>query len=229
MLVPPHVIAASTTGPSHIRDGTACQDAFAFRVAGGHVVAAIADGLGSARCGGLGAAIAVEAALAACLQERSPAAGLIAARVALEAAAARVAMPLGDYACTLLVCLAADGEVTSAHVGDGAAVTELDGCFEVLSAPGDSEYVDVVVPLTAAGWQTEARVAHGRAGAFALFTDGCQRAALWRGRAHPGWWGPIFAHAREAQDGARLERLLASSRLSDHSDDDKTLLVAVLA
>lgn len=228
MPVLPHVLAASATGPSHRREGADCQDAFAFRACGSTVAAAVADGLGSARCGAIGAAIAVEAALEACLQERSAAAGIVAGRVAVEAAAWRLAQPLGDFACTLLVCLAAGDEVTAGHVGDGAAVVERDGRFDVLSRPGDSEYPDEVVPLTSAGWRDETRVSRARADAFALLTDGCQRAALRRGEAHAGWWAPIFAHARRAGDPGPLQRLLASERLDEHSDDDKTLLVAVL-
>ena len=228
MPVLPHVLAASATGPSHRREGADCQDAFAFRACGSTVAAAVADGLGSARCGGIGAALAVEAALEACLQEQSAAAGLIAGRIAVEAAAARLAQPVGDFACTLLVCLAAGAEVTAAHVGDGAAVIECDGGLEVLSAPGDSEYPDEVVPLTSAGWLEKTRVTRARADAFALFTDGCQRAAILRGQAHAGWWTPIFAHARQVSDPGPLARLLASERLAEHSDDDKTLLVAIL-
>jgi protein phosphatase 2C-like protein len=226
VLAPPYVLAATVTGPSHERDGRSGQDAFAVRHFSEGFIAAVADGLGSVRGGGIGAAIAVEAAVAA----SSAAEAIIAARTALEAASCRLAMPLSELACTLLVCSAWRAEVVTAHVGDGAAVTD---SGLVLSAPGDSEYVDEVVPLTAPGWLAATRVNCTQAvGAIALFTDGCQRAALRRRRggwvAHPGWWQPLFAHARAAEDASRLAALLDGPRLREHSDDDKTLLIGVL-
>lgn len=226
MPVPPYVVAATVTGPSHRRDGRSGQDAYAYRLAPDGLVASVADGLGSAPWGGLGARLAVAAAIDA----RSPAEGIVAARVALESAAAEMAAPLGEFACTLLVCSAAAEEVTIAHVGDGGAVVD---CGAVLSPPADSEYVEEVEPLTSPGWAAATRVSRlAGAGAFALFTDGCQRAALTRRpggwSAHGGWWRPLFHFARSEPDAEQLAAFLSGPRMSAHSDDDKTLLIAVL-
>lgn len=227
MASPPYVIAATVAGPSHRREGRAGQDAFAYRLLPDGVIAAVADGLGSAPWSGIGARLAVDAAITAC----SPAAAVAAARVALESAAAALATPLRDFGCTLLVCQASPGEVVTAHVGDGGAVADTGA---VVSPPADSEYVDEVEPLTADGWAAATRVNRVTgAAAVALFTDGCQRAALARRpdgwAAHPGWWRPLFAHARRADDASALEAFLEGPRLNAHSDDDKTLLIAVLA
>lgn len=214
------------TGPGHLRDGRPGQDAYAFSPLGDGVIAAVADGLGTAPWGALGARVAVDAAVQCC----SPAAAVVAARVAVEAAAAQVAAPLGDFGCTLLVCLVSAEEVVTAHVGDGGAVVE---SGLVLSPPAESEYVEEVEPLTSPGWAPATRINRLAApSAVALFTDGCQRAALRRRAgawsAHPGWWRPLFEFARTSGAPAELEAFLAGPRLSAHSDDDKTLLIAVV-
>jgi hypothetical protein len=58
------VIAASAAGTSHAAAGNACQDAFSHTIAaGGALVAAVADGAGSARLAGEGAELAARSAV----------------------------------------------------------------------------------------------------------------------------------------------------------------------
>ncbi len=58
------VIAESVAGTSHTASGAACQDAFSFRVTSdGILIAAVADGAGSSKCAGEGAALAVRSAV----------------------------------------------------------------------------------------------------------------------------------------------------------------------
>jgi len=71
---------------------------------------------------------------------------------------------------------------------------------------------------------------------LALFTDGCQRAALARHGdryvPYDGFFDPVFAYARELTDLREAEQelraLLASEKLCRNCEDDKTLVVAVL-
>jgi serine/threonine protein phosphatase PrpC len=58
------VVAASVGGTSHLRNNQLCQDAHHWQILPDNVlVAAVADGAGSAVSGKLGAMVAVEAAI----------------------------------------------------------------------------------------------------------------------------------------------------------------------
>jgi len=48
--------------------------------------------------------------------------------------------------------------------------------------------------------------------------------------AHEGFFGPLFSFVRDAPDDAedQLRRLLEGPKISEHSDDDKTLVLALL-
>src|SRR5690349_3357490 len=58
------VVASSVAGISHARSGDECQDAHCWvRTGNGMIIAAVADGAGSAAMGGLGAEVAVRTAV----------------------------------------------------------------------------------------------------------------------------------------------------------------------
>jgi hypothetical protein len=243
----PRVVGAATVGPAHTATGEGCQDRFAHRVTGsGAVVVAVADGLGSAANAAHGASVAVDAAVAeaaAMLEATPPAAfdeaaeaAVVAARAALEAAGASEGQSLASLACTLIVAAGDQDGLGVAHVGDGAVVVQHDDSGMALaSGPGDSEYVDQVDPLTSDRWKDHLRTAtvFGAVSGFAVLTDGCQRAALRSGLAHephPQFFLPIFEHVRRVPDeeaSPDLAALLAGAKLSEHSDDDKTLVLAL--
>jgi Protein phosphatase 2C len=232
-------LGASVAGASHARRGTPCQDAFAIERSDGSLVIAVADGLGSAPRADLGAVAAVQAAADAALDhldrepERAALEGLVAARHALE----RVGRcgRITDVACTLMVVVST-GRIGIAHIGDGAVVGSHEGRFAVLSPPGASEYVNEVDSLAADDWTDNVRCCAGLDGidAVAVFTDGMQHAALRKdaGRlsAHEGFFGPLFSFLREAPDDGeqQLVRLLEGPKISEHSDDDKTLVLALV-
>jgi Protein phosphatase 2C len=243
----PRVVGAATVGPAHTAVGEGCQDRFAHRVTGsGAVVVTVADGLGSAAKAAYGASVAVDAAVAeaAAMLEATPPAALaeavvaavVAARAALEAAVVLDGQPLASLACTLIVAAGDQDSLAVAHVGDGAVVVQhKDSTIALASGPGDSEYVDHVDPLTCDRWKDHLRTAtvSGTVAGFAVLTDGCQRAALRSGVAHephPQFFLPIFEHVRRVPDeeaSADLAGLLAGPKLSEHSDDDKTLVLAL--
>jgi hypothetical protein len=226
------VLGASVAGASHVRRGLPCQDA--FRVV--ENVIAVADGLGSAAHSELGAVAATEAAVhgAAGHAEYEPARaaleGVVAAREALEKVARAHDYELRDLACTLIVAVYAQ-RVGLAHVGDGAVVGACGDDVFMLSPPDKAEYINEVVPITSDGWidSVQTVVCSDAVDAIGLFTDGCQHAAIRRGRAHPGFLGPLFAYARsEAPGDEALADLLNGAKMAEHSDDDKTLVLAVL-
>jgi hypothetical protein len=238
------IIGASAIGSAHVRKQLPCQDAFLALEYDGSFAIAVADGLGSATHADVGASAAVFAAATRALRSADDDAAVsaieacIAAREALELVAAIDGLSLRDLACTLLVAAGNEEHTGVAHIGDGAIVALCGEELHVLSPPEDSEYLNEVHPLTAADWERHVRWAscRTRADALAVFTDGCQHAALRRkngvAEAHAGFFVPLFDFARSGigpDDGrAALEQLLTGRKMSEYSDDDKTLVIAVL-
>ena len=247
---PPYVVAASVIGPLHVAKALPCQDAFEFTVADDVVVVAVADGLGSAALSDLGAQAAVETA--AREAARRHAAGgfdgdtwadelravMAAARASVEAEADASGAALRELGCTLLVAVATAEHLHAAQVGDGAVVAHTDAGLRLVTRPDESEYVNEVTPLTADGYESsvQATALTEPVDAVAVLTDGCQRAGLKNSpdgpAPHPGFFEPMFRFARTvsspAQGQADLEDFLDGAKMRDSSEDDKTLVLAVL-
>jgi serine/threonine protein phosphatase PrpC len=133
----PYIFGASVIGPSHIEKGTPCQDACKYAIIPPNCgVIAVADGLGSASKSDTGAQIAVEAALdvgKATISKKkiaetdlSDAAkeAVAFARKELEAKATKEQCSLHDLACTIIVAIFYEDNVSVAHIGDGAVVAK---------------------------------------------------------------------------------------------------------
>lgn len=228
---PTWIVGASAVGASHARQETPCQDAFAERTFEDGFAIAVSDGMGSAAAAALGARIAVDAAVIDADDAETMAR---AARAALEAHAAEAGVAIGDLACTFLAICLRDGHATIAHVGDGAIVgLDPSGNLRLLSAPENGEYVNETTPLTSDRWREALRLGHldEACTVYAAFTDGLAHAALTAaGEPHPGFWNPLVAALRRIEDvgsaTAALQALLAGPKLAEHSDDDKTLVLA---
>jgi hypothetical protein len=249
LLPAPYVFGASVIGPAHVARQRPCQDACAFAVLGeGLGVVAVADGLGSAPHAEVGAQAAVKAAVEtvrALVSETTTGPAAIArqamsrAREQVEAAAREQQRPLGELACTLIVVVFSGGRIGVAHIGDGAVVARTAAGLTVVSGPGDSEYANEVTPLTYEGWEKAARSGAEVEGVevLAAFTDGCQRGCLIRSaaghRPSPQFFEPLFSYAGALTDMEKgdqdVTQLLGSQRFAQVSEDDKTLVVAVLA
>lgn len=234
----PVVLGASVAGASHVRDGLPCQDAFRFEETDGALVVAVADGLGSAARSDLGAVAATEAAVARAAEItanpcRAAVEGVIAARDALEKLAWVEDCEIRDLACTLLVLVAAE-RVGVAHVGDGGAIGLREGEPYVLSPAAPSEYVNEVDSLSSDEWVDHVRtvLCVEAIDAIGVFTDGCQHAAIRAKKAHAGFFGPLFDYARSGvgaeEASAAISQLLSGEKMSEHSDDDKTLVLVLL-
>ncbi len=247
------VFGGKCMGDLHVKLQTHCQDSFEHKVLpSGRVLIAVADGLGSAAKSEIGSDLAVKTAVAeyAAISKDSPPADLAdfketakktleACRKAIETKAdAEKAQPR-DLACTLILVLCGEGRVWVAHVGDGAVVARIEGNLDVVSASGDSEYANEVTPLTSKAWENEVEYKTlEKVEAVAVFTDGCQRAAFAkRGgelTAHEKFFNPLFNFAQklDASEAAKgrteLEALLGSPKICENSDDDKTLVIAVV-
>ena len=246
-----YIFGASVIGPLHIERGIPCQDACMYEILPLNCgVIAVADGLGSASKSDTGAQIAVEAALdagKATISKKKIAETNLSdvakeavafARKELEAKATKEQCSLHDLACTIIVAIFYEDSVSVAHIGDGAVVAKTEEGLRLISAPGDSEYVNEVIPLTTKDWEQSLRITPKISGVecVAVFTDGCQRAALLRSQnglqPYDRFFEPLFSYAQELEvleEGEQdIRDFLASQKMSEHSEDDKTLVIAVL-
>jgi hypothetical protein len=159
------------------------------------------------------------------------------ARARLEEVAAIQSCPLADLGTTLILVVAASGWLAVAHIGDGAVVA-LDtwGNLETVARPQNGQYINETFPLTLPDaleiaqyqvWQVEIQ-------AVALLSDGLQRLALRLPSydPHPPFFSPLFQQlsnlsSQEIADraGQSLADFLASDRVTEHSDDDRTLVL----
>jgi hypothetical protein len=237
---------------SHHKLGLPCQDAHGWKVLeNGLLVAAVADGAGSAPLADAGASIAASHAtkeLAGELNGVSNPSELdnerwekllletaARARARLESEANDRSVSMSDLATTLIVAVVGVSFVAAAQVGDGAIVVALcDDALICLGRPPIGEYLNETSFLTSgtALAQIQPVIWRGDLKAVAMFSDGLQMAALRmpEGEPHPGFFLPLIgfaegqANAAEARAG--LVSFLESPRLRERTDDDVTLLLA---
>ncbi len=251
------VFGGRRTGSSHILKGIPCQDAFCCdRTETGEIIVAVADGLGSAGSSEIGSEIAVNSAVGkikslfrADNDYKTPKAAIMknrdiineafyAARKALEEYAADYDIHTGELACTLIVAFTFEGALTTGQIGDGAITGMIKGNIHLLSDPGDSEYINEVTPLTSGKIEKNIRINENllNVDVFAVFTDGCQRAFLEKkdGEYIPfePFFRPFFSCVRkfssENEASDEIMAFLGSEKMENNSDDDKTLVIAVL-
>lgn len=152
--------AASIRGKSHIQSGTVCQDAYRIlTLPNGLKVAAVADGVGSAKCAERGSQIAVKTVTDFISDnypiDNSPISIKSMLRTAYNRAlieiqkdATRNHNSMSDYDTTLMVTIFDGKRGYYAHVGDGAIIgLKTDGSYTEIS-----QYQNVdgrVIPLRA--------------------------------------------------------------------------------
>ncbi|TPQ49376.1 protein phosphatase 2C domain-containing protein [Prosthecomicrobium hirschii] len=248
-------VAASVVGLSHIRAGTRLQDAkhcFVSSKTDGRPVffAVVADGAGSAKFGGQGATIVCRTFAS---QARDALRGtselpddetiwswLDIARDRIQLAAKKRELTARDFATTLVLVIASPDAIVTAHIGDGAIVARdrVSAQWNVMSEPHHGEYASTTYFVTDDP-QPAMRIGRHLNGfsAIAAFSDGIENLVLdsVTGAAYAGFFAPMAkpldASIKTGRDCALSESLaafLASDRLNERTDDDKTLIVAVL-
>jgi len=248
---PWRVVFAKATGTAHLNNGLPCQDAADWRVLpSGFLTIALADGAGTAPQAETGANLAISAALTSLensLANQFP--SDMSAWIAALHQAFRTAQDVlfaeaqdneltpGDYATTLTCLVAADHRLAFGQVGDGVLVARTSsGELYTLTQPQRGEYANETLFLTMpealelAYFQTVELDLSG----LAVMSDGLIRLALQL----PGYipYHPFFSPlwtfaARSASDSEanlQLAEFLASERVCARTDDDKTLVIAVL-
>ena len=252
------VAGATAAGASHLRDNTPNQDAVYCRlVEVGHgqvVIAAVADGAGSAPRSDEGSQIAVSAAVAAIVDgiNRQPAAAfsepiaeslardaIKQAKFAVERYGQRHNVPARELACTLIVAFASDSLLTAAQVGDGAVIAFNigSGAAMTLCEAHSGEYANETTFITSRSRPHElASVGHASGydyDGLALITDGLQNLALKmpEREAFLGFWNPMLndlAHTDEPEAvPGRLHAFISGERVQSRTTDDVTIAIAV--
>ena len=250
---------ASVAGVSHERSGLPCQDSMSYRVAGGVLIASVADGAGSAELSDVGSELAVETSARTAERllreehDHSPLplhetcirpiviAAVGEAKRELQAEADRRGVDVRQLATTLLLAIHTTGLLAVAQIGDGAVVvSDGRGAFLTWITPQrGGEYANQTNFLTSENAMSELEVRVGRlnlgSAHLALFTDGLQNIVLngADNSPHTPFFAPLFSWMRSRPDGDAAARGLAaflkSPKVTDRADDDLTLLLATLA
>lgn len=247
-------VAASVTGTSHHKSKAPCQDSHRLDIltADGPVVVLIAsDGAGSASRSELGSS-------RACLElfdnirlylEEGGKVGDVSrelafswvenAAEAVQQVANREAMPIREFACTLLAAVIAEEHAVFLQIGDGAIVFwgrgDDDWCIS--SWPQHGEYLNTTRFLT----EPESRQAFEFTSAavpvleVAVFTDGIEALVLHYATqtVHSPFFDGMFPAIRALDQpgfnallSEQLAGYLASPAITERSDDDISLLMA---
>lgn len=251
------IACASAIGSSHREFGKPCQDAGRIDVVSDDegqscLVAAVADGAGSAAHAEIGAMVCCNALVSAVrrwwqdpqregFDEAVLGLAFDQAHDELAEEASRREVPVRELACTALLAIVTPLGAAFAQIGDGAIVyqsADTDALPMLVFWPDQGEYANVTRFLTDSDWGQglQTRVDIGLAvSRLSLFTDGLQRLALKLAdkAPHAPFFAPLWqalaaldpaAQPRFAHD---MQQWLMSPAIESRTDDDKTLLLAV--
>ncbi len=245
------VTAASVRGPDHAREGRPRQDACAWCAEGSRLVAAIADGAGSAPRSREGARVCSATVVDALSGSPAPAPGDEAGdavRAALEAAIADARSSLEghledagtgslrDYTATVVGVWAEAERGWLFHIGDGAAAAARaeDPADSVVSPPENGRFAEETFFFTDRAWRQHLRITPFSArNLVVLASDGAGSftfAPRWRGL-DADFVGPLARHLEGRPPAAARRTLAHVLRAPDAqaiSGDDKTLVLARL-
>jgi hypothetical protein len=243
-----HVIGASVKGTSHEKRDQPCQDAHAYRVTpDGCILVAVGDGAGSAERSDEGSRLAVDTAVAVlemALDDGTPeddgewtavmVAAFEEARQAVIELSKLEQKPPRIFASTLTCAAILDECLVVGQIGDGVAVARGEnGHLFAATEPQHGEYANETYFLTMAEAmdKIEVCVYAQNVSDVALMTDGLIRLAMKvaENQPHSPFFEPLFAFAAQAEDKVEAQNelvaLLASERVCERTDDDKTLVL----
>ena len=248
-------IAASAIGTSHIKRGEVCQDAndcqlFQLQNGSKILVAVVADGAGSAKFGGEGAALACSVFLDLVadhlsngsaieqVSEETARFWLNVVKSRLSGQAEAISQSLRDFACTLLAAIVGDASSVFIQVGDGVIVVadSEESAYGHIFWPDRGEYENTTHFITEESAEEHLQFEFVRREIveLALLSDGLQRLALdYRNHAaykpfFEGLFRPLRGKAEGRSDelNRSLVEFLSSPRVNGKTDDDKTLILA---
>ncbi|MEM7556187.1 MAG: PP2C family serine/threonine-protein phosphatase [Cyanobacteria bacterium P01_A01_bin.84] len=247
------VVAASVCGTSHQKSKQLCQDAHHWQLLPDNIlVAAVADGAGSASQGKVGAMIAVETAVENLsikefnrnsLMDDATVRSLLSeavssAKKAVEEEAYVSKREASDLSTTLIVIIATPELAAVAQVGDGVAVAkDIEGNLLALTIPDNGEYINETTFLTSPTALDTAQLKIWRQAIVnvGVITDGLEMLAMNMavGAPHEPFFLPLFEFVANAEDKTvakeQLVKFLRSDKITQRTDDDLTLIVGALS
>jgi hypothetical protein len=251
---PWRIAYSSVIGTSHAKTGSPCQDAGGCVVVTAHdesevLIAAVSDGAGTAIRSEAGSKLAVTRFLHDFAEAASgPHFSAIdrafveewvgSLRVSFEELAASEENHIRDYACTLLGAVIGPTGAAYVQIGDGAIVVATEECGEYgwVFWPQHGEYANTTNFVTQ---DNVAEVLEFDTGLsvneIALFSDGIERLVLNLSTktVHSPAFRPIFEWLARTEglspQSQVLAAYLASDRVNNRTDDDKTLVMATRA
>lgn len=244
---------ASIIGQSHLNQNTVCQDRLATRIIkspteGEILIAVVADGAGSTTSGERGAEIACEFfvnqiaeftknASVKSLSEDFGRRWISFYQQQIADIARKEKKEMREFATTLVGAIVGKTDAIFYQVGDGGAVFSTSGkptSYRFSIAPVESEYVNMTEFLTDEAAAKSLRFVHIEEAIedLILFSDGIFAVAVdyQTGKPHEPFLMPMIAPLRNGNAGddlnEKLEKFLASPKLNEKTDDDKTIILA---
>jgi hypothetical protein len=237
----------SVAGSGHIKAGQPCQDAFAMSSTNGWVVLTLADGAGSARMGGRGAAMAVRRSALFLkrrlsiqpnhcpLSQRSLSTLLKCAvkdcHEHLKKRAGLWGMSIRDLSSTLLMAVMNHEQAAVAQIGDGAIVAWMRDGFVPLTHPQHGAHANETSMVTGKTYldSLQVVVCPETVQGIAMLSDGLEYLTLQRGVPHAPFFLPVFRFLEKFGQDRLCEELIRwfkGDAVLRRTDDDKTLVLA---
>lgn len=250
------VAHASAIGLAHLNQNTECQDRFACRTIetvdeGDVLIAVIADGAGSTTDGGRGAETACRLFIdeaAAFLNSKNVSLKSLNEEFAkrwiayFQQKIAEVAQKdektIRDYASTLVAAIVGRSAAVFYQIGDGGIVFSASGETESYRfgiEPAEALYVNMTDFITdeTAAENVRFKFVEEKVEDLVLFSDGIFPVAVdyQTNQPHEPFLVPMLAPLRNGSRAAsglneKLEGFLASSKINEKTDDDKTIILA---
>lgn len=247
------VAHASVIGLAHINQQTECQDRLACRIIETKrekvLLAVVADGAGSTTDGQIGAEIACQFFIEEIADFlNSPDAAVSSLNLEfgkfwvsyfqkkIAEIAEKEGKTMRDFASTLIGAVVGADEAVFFQVGDGGAVFSVSGeskSYRFAIEPEDSEYVNVTNFLTDETAFESLRfcLIDERIEDVILFSDGIFAVAVdyQTNQPHEPFLMPMIAPLRNGSGNdlnEKLEMFLASTKINEKTDDDKTIILA---
>ena len=254
--MPWKVVGASVLGSDHENAGKPCEDAHTFEVVDEILIAAVADGAGSARRGGEGAEVCSDTVVSflsdqtsfGLFDSESSFTGHIEAVVgAIRAARQRIRAKITEkslryknedgletFNATLVGVVANPNGGFLFHIGDGAALAARADDLEraTVSPPENGDFVEETYFFTMDNWREHLRITpFERCNLIMIATDGASCFSFAEGgrAAAPAFMKPLTQYLEEVEESVGEKTLtdwLCSDPAQAVSGDDKTLLWA---
>lgn len=248
-----NIAHASVIGLAHINQETECQDRFSCEVVeikGEKIlVAVVADGAGSTTDGQIGAEIVCQTFIEEVfdfLTSSDASVGSLNVEFGklwvlyVQKKIAEIAQESGklmrDYASTFIGAVIGETQSVFFQIGDGGSVYSFTGepeSYQFAIPPEESEYVNVTNFVTDETATDNLRfvLIDERIEDLILFSDGIFAVAVdyQNNKPHEPFLMPMIAPLRNgngANLNEKLKSFLASPKLNEKTDDDKTLILA---